>query len=145
MKRFSSLLLAASSIVWSVLAYAAPRPHYGGTLRITLREAPQAIDPMSLIQTGAANVSRLIYDTLVVLDDRGQPRPSLSTAWQAEPGNQRWRIFLRSGVSFSDGTAMDATAVAASLRAANPDWKIVADGDAVMVQTGDPRPNLPAE
>lgn len=145
MRRFSLLWLAGSSLLWAVFALGATRPHYGGTLRLTMRETPQALDPASLVQAEAANVSRLIYDTLSVLDNRGQPQPGLAVAWQAESGNQRWRISLRNGVSFTDGTKLDATAVAASLRAANPDWKVMAGTDTVVVQTAEAHPYLPAE
>ena len=145
MRRFNLLLLAASSVIWSVAATAATRPHYGGTLRVSMHETPQALDPLGLAQMGAPNISRLLFDTLVVLDDHGQPRPALATSWQAEPGNQRWRITLRSGVLFNDGASLEATAVAASLRAANSDWKVLPVGDMVIVQTGEPHPNLPAE
>lgn len=145
MRRFNLLLLAASSVVWSVAASAATRPHYGGALRIAMRETPQTLDPLSLAQVGMPNISRLLFDTLVVLDDHGQPQPALATAWQPEPGNQRWRFTLRSGVSFHDGASLEATAVAASLRSANPDWKVLPVGGIVIVQTGEPHPNLPAE
>jgi ABC-type transport system substrate-binding protein len=145
MKRFSLLLLAASSVIWSVSALAATRPHYGGTLRITVREAPQTLEPGELAQGGISSISRLLFDTLVVLDDRGQPQPSLATSWQAEPGNQRWRFSVRSGVSFSDGTPLNATAVAASLRSANPDWKVLTTGETVVIESSTPNPDLPAE
>lgn len=145
MRRFNLLLLAASSVIWSVAAGAATRPHYGGTLRVAMHETPQGLDPLSLAQVGAPNISRLLFDTLVVLDDHGQPQPALATSWQAEPGNQRWRFTVRSGVSFNDGASLEATAVAASLRSANPDWKVLPVGGMVIVQTGEPHPNLPAE
>ncbi|HXU13609.1 MAG TPA: ABC transporter substrate-binding protein [Terriglobales bacterium] len=145
MKRFSLLLLAASSLLWSVVALGATRPHYGGTLRLTQRETPQALDPVSLVQAHSSNICRLLYDTLIVLDNRGQAQPSLAVAWQAETGNQRWRISVRNGVSFTDGTKLDATAVAASLRAANPDWKVMAGTDTVVIQTAEPHPYLAAE
>ena len=145
MRRFNLLLLAASSVVWAVAAQAATRPHYGGILRVAMREAPQAADPANLVQGGASNISRLIFDTLVVLDDRGQPQPSLAAEWQAEPGDLRWRFSLRGGVSFSDGAAMNAAAAAASLRAANAEWKVVATGDTVIVETDVPHPAMPAE
>jgi len=114
MRRFNLLLLAASSVICSVAASAATRPHYGGTLRVAMHEAPQSLDPLSLAQVGAPHISRLLFDTLVALDDRGQPQPALATSWQAEPGNQRWRFTLRAGVLFSDGASLEATAVAAS-------------------------------
>jgi peptide/nickel transport system substrate-binding protein len=145
MRRFSLLSLAASSLVWSVVALGATRPHYGGTLRLTMRQTPQALDPISLVEAGSSNVSRMLYDTLIVLDNRGRPQPSLAVGWQAETGNQRWRLSLRNGVGFNDGTKMDATAVAASLRAANPDWKVLAGTDTVVVQTAEPHPYLLSE
>ena len=145
MKRFNLLLLVTSSLIWSVAAIAATRPHYGGTLRITLRETPQTIEPAELAQAGASNVTRLIFNTLVILDDRGQPQPSLATSWQVEPGNQRWRFSVRTGVSFSDGTPLNATAVAASLRSANPEWKVLPSGDSVVIESGVPNLDLPAE
>ena len=145
MKRFSLLWLAASSLLWPGIAHGGMRPRYSGTLRLTMRQAPQGLDPLSLVQADAPDVARLMYDTLIVLDRRGLPQPSLAVAWQAETGNQRWRISLRNGVYFSDGTKMDATAVAASLRAANPDWKVLAGTDTVVVQTAEPHPYLVAE
>jgi peptide/nickel transport system substrate-binding protein len=145
--RFRSTLLALSSLL--LMAIAAPavqRPHYGGSLRIAMREAPQAIDPGSLSGPGAAaNVSRLIFENLVRLDTNGRPQPLLASSWQAEPGNQRWRISLRDGVSFTDGFPLDAASVVASLRSSNPAWKVVAVGEIVMIETPSPAPGLPAE
>ena len=64
MKRFNLLLLATSSLIWSVAAIAATRPHYGGTLRIALRETPQTIEPAELAQAGASNVYTLHFRIL---------------------------------------------------------------------------------
>ena len=122
------------------MAMGESRPHYGGTLRLAVKEAPASIDP-----AGDPFLTGLVFETLVRLDDRGMPQPQLATSWQAESGEQRWRIFLRSGVTFSDGARLDAGTVAASLRAANADWKVVADGNAVIIETASPRPALPAE
>jgi peptide/nickel transport system substrate-binding protein len=69
----------------------------------------------------------------------------LASSWQAEPGNQRWRFVVRSGVSFSDGTALDASAVVASLRNSDPEWKALPAGDTVIIETETPDPDLPAE
>jgi MarR-like DNA-binding transcriptional regulator SgrR of sgrS sRNA len=127
------------------LAFAAVRPHYGGTLRIAIKDGPQNLDPATLAEGNSGNIARLIFETLVQLDERGHPQPSLATSWQSEAGGQRWRFTLRPGVIFSDGTALDATAVVASLRSANPGWKVVRNGDAVVIETDSPHPDLPAE
>ena len=90
------------------------------------------------------SLSRLIFDTLVTLDARGQAQPALSPSWQADPGNQRWQFSIRRGVTFHDGTAVSSDAVAASLRAANPNWKVFATGEAVIIECDAPTPDLPA-
>jgi peptide/nickel transport system substrate-binding protein len=143
MKRLCSILLVASSILWPVLACAELRPHYGGTLRIAVKGSPASLD--SLVSTGAVGLSGLVFENLVRLDERGHPQPLLALSWQAEPGNQRWRFFLRSGVSLSDGTPLDSSTVAASLRNSNSDWKVIAAGDTVMIETELPDPDIPAE
>jgi peptide/nickel transport system substrate-binding protein len=143
MKRYSSILLAASSLLWALNAPGEVRPHYGGTLHIAMREQCPALDPP--VSPACANISRLIFETLVQLDRQGHPQPLLAISWQSEPGSQRWRFLLRSGVSFHDGTSLDSSLVAASLRNAHPDWKVLPVGESVIVETGSPDPNLPAE
>jgi peptide/nickel transport system substrate-binding protein len=130
------------------MASAATRPRYGGILRVALRAAPTTLDPADLYQSDSptrSNLSRLMFDTLVTLDSRGRPQPSLATSWQAEPGNQRWHFYLRPNVSFHDGTALTSDAVAASLRAANPNWKVFPTGDAVVIESDAPDADLPAQ
>lgn len=144
--RSRSILLAASSLLWlALLSAAEQRPHYGGNLRIAVRETPQSIDPATLAAAGSANISPLIFETLVRLDETGRPQPLLASSWQSEPGNQRWRISLRDGVSFTDDFPLDAASVVASLRSSNPDWKVVAVGEMVIIETPSPEPDLPAE
>ena len=145
MKQTCSILLAASSLLWSATAVAAARPRYGGTLRLAVKETPATFDPATLATAGPAGLSRLVFETLTTLDERGRPQPGLAVSWQVEPGNQRWRVLLRNGVSFHDGAILDANAVGASLRASNPNWKIVASGDTVIIETDTAEPGLPSE
>jgi peptide/nickel transport system substrate-binding protein len=143
MRRTALLLLVVSSVLGAV---AATRPHYGGTLRIALRAAPLSLDPAtSDASVSARSLSHLIFDRLVVLDDRGYPQPALAASWQPEPGNQRWRFNLRKDVLFHDGTPLTSDAVAASLRAANANWKVFPAGDAVTIETDSLSANLPVE
>jgi peptide/nickel transport system substrate-binding protein len=144
MKRFGLLLLVAVSV--ASMAPASTRPHYGGTLRVAMRDAPTSLDPAdsSRPDTLWRNLSRPVFETLVNLDGRGQPQPSLSSSWRVDPGDQRWQFNIRRGVTFQDGTALSVDTVAASLRAANPNWKVFATGDAVVIECDAPTPNLPA-
>ena len=91
------------------------------------------------------SISRLLYDRLVVLDERGMPQPGLAIAWHSDPGEQRWYFDLREDASFDDGTAAGSTAVAASLRAANPGWKVVPSGNGIVIERDRAAPDLPAE
>jgi len=145
MKRLSSVLLAASSLLWSLLGLGAERPHYGGTLHIELRESPPSLDPVMLSATAPKSLSRLVFETLVEMDENGRPKPLLASSWQAEPGNQRWRFLLHSGVCFSDGTPLDAAAVVASLRNSSTEWRVLPDGNSVIIETETPDPDIPAE
>lgn len=141
------LLLVAVSLSLTVAAPARTRPHYGGTLRLAIGEAPASLDPAESKRSGSPilpSLSRLVFDTLVTLDARGQAQPALSPSWRADPGYQRWQFGIRRGVSFHDGTAVSSDAVAASLRAANSDWKVFATGEAVVIECNTPTPDLPA-
>jgi MarR-like DNA-binding transcriptional regulator SgrR of sgrS sRNA len=143
MRRIALLLLVGNSLLlWS--AAAETRPRYGGTLHVMVHAAPTSLDPAQLEKTDS-NLARLIYDTLVTLDDRGIPQPNLATSWQSDPGNQRWQFVLRRGLTFSDGTALPAESAAAALRFGNPSWQVSADAENVVVQLDSPDIDLPAE
>ncbi|MBT0771696.1 hypothetical protein KIH74_22340 [Kineosporia sp. J2-2] len=53
-------------------------------------------------------------ETLARLDASGAPEPSLATSWTRTDATT-WELTLREGVTFQDGTPMDAEAVAGSL------------------------------
>ena len=145
MRRSGLLLLVAVSV--ASVALASTRPHYGGTLRLAMRDAPMSLDPADSSRPDTfmwRSLSRLVFDTLVILDNRGQPQPSLSSSWHVDPGNQRWQFTIRRGVTFQDGTAVSVDTVAASLRAANPNWKVFGAGESVVIECDTPTPNLPA-
>jgi peptide/nickel transport system substrate-binding protein len=146
MTRSALLSIVAASLLASV-AFGAVRPRYGGTLRLTTSAAPASIDPANSTTDTLTirNIYRLMFDTLVVLDARGKPQPALATLWQAEPGDQRWHFQLRPGLTFQDGTAIGADAVAASLRAANVNWRILPTGNGVDIECQTPEPTLPAQ
>jgi peptide/nickel transport system substrate-binding protein len=114
-------------------------------LHVSLHAAPTALDPNQADWAGSGNLFRLIFDTLVAQDEQGRPLPALASAWQAESGNQRWQFSLRRGITFPDGTPLTSDIAAASLRAANPSWKVFSTGEAVTIERDSPAPDLPAE
>ena len=148
MKRISFPLIVFLSALMAPLAAAEVRPHYGGTLHVQMGGIVISLDPADsdLRDTLAArNVLALLFDTLVAVNDRGEPRPALAISWQADPGNQRWQFSLRPGATFSDATPLTPEVVAASLRRANPGWKVLPRETAVVIQLDAASPDLPSE
>jgi len=133
----SCLLLATAS--------AATRPHYGGTLHVSAPVAISSLDPLSEDSLWHRNLSALLFDTVVAIDQQGRIRPALASSWQIDPSNQRWTLTLRSQIRFHDGSPLTPDSVAASLRAANPSWKIYATTDSIVIELSSPNPALLAE
>jgi len=151
MTRFGWRWFAISSLIAAALAASGEtRPQYGGVLHVAMRAAPASLDPANVSSDGAQadsfarrSLAGLMFDTLLSADDNGRIQPSLATAWQAVPGSQRWQFRVRRGVKFHDGAPLTAETAAASLRAANPSWNVVADADSVVIESSDA--NLLAE
>jgi len=148
MKLTGLLSIAISSVVMSASAAAATRPHYGGTVHVQMASTVTSLDPADGAQSGALaarSILALIFETLLTLDDRGQPQPALAISWQTDPGNQRWQFVLRPGVTFSDTTPMTPEIVAASLRRTNPAWKVATQENSLIILLDVSAPYLPAE
>src|SRR3954453_1302844 len=116
--------LAVNSLLMTALIVSAEtRPRYGGTLRVSTSAAFTSIDPGEASDSVVRrNVTRLVFDTLVLTDDHGVSQPSLADSWSSSSGGQRWQFTLRQGVTFSDGLLLTADAAATSLRRTNPSW-----------------------
>jgi peptide/nickel transport system substrate-binding protein len=132
------LLALSSALLLALSAAAESRPHYGGVLRVELRDPVASVDPRD---DSASRIVPLIFDTLVILDDAGRPQPSLAVHWTAE-SDHRWSFILRPDVKFSNGTPLSAANVADSLRAANPGWNVRDLGNVVIIETDQPSPGL---
>ena len=131
------------------VATAATRPHYGGTLRVMLQSAPDALDlPANATPTDYWDIARtlsLVGDTLVKLDVQARPQPALAVAWQSDPGARRWQFTLRRGVKFHDGSAASPAAIAQILGALHSNWNVRASADSVSIESEMPMPSLLAE
>ncbi len=159
MTRFGWRWFAISSLIAAALAASGEtRPQYGGVLRVVMRVAPASLDPVDLNSTNLnstnlnsadafarRSLTFLMFDTLVSVDENGRIQSSLATAWQASAGGQRWQFRIRQGVTFHDGTPLTAEIAAASLRAANPSWRVAADTDSVVIDWDNSNPDLLAE
>lgn len=92
-------------------------PKDGGTLTLADYSEARSLDPTKTIPNGAAggNALAAVYDVLLRYD---QPSNSFQP-WLAESitteDNTTWTLTLRDGVTFTDGTPLDAAAVVGSL------------------------------
>ena len=147
MRRIVFQLLAAISLLSA--AAGATRPHYGGTLRVTLQSAPNTLEfPASAVPGDyweAAHVLSLVADNLVKSDALGRPQPALAVAWQSDATAKHWQLTLRRGVKFHDGSAASPAAVAQILGALDSGWNVRASGDSLIIESENSMPSLLAE
>jgi peptide/nickel transport system substrate-binding protein len=92
----------------------------GGSLTYALPELPATIDPLEADTRAEQVVSRQVHEPLVaeLLAAYGGTEPSPGLALSVEPSERRtvWRVLLRPGVRFQDGTPFNASAVLENTR-----------------------------
>jgi len=104
MKRTALRWIAAASTL-AVLGTidAARRPRYGGDLRIEMRAAMRTLDPIEA-PPEAALLTQAVFETLVRLDNRGDPQPSLAISWMHDTARKCWVFTPRANVMLHNGT-----------------------------------------
>jgi MarR-like DNA-binding transcriptional regulator SgrR of sgrS sRNA len=125
---------------------ASVRPHYGGTIHVLLQHKITSLDPAveSEYPADRDKLSSLLFETLTEIDEQGEVQSKLAASWQADSAQRVWQFQLRP-VNFQDGTAVTSTAVIASLKAVNADWKLSPNGKlSFSIETPSAMPNLPA-
>lgn len=87
-------------------------PTSGGTLTVDLDEQVLPdLDPGYTPEAVAYRVIRGVFDSLVYEGANGQFTPWLATSWAANSTDTSYTFTLRKGVTFSDGTPLNAAAV----------------------------------
>ncbi len=141
MKRPCWALLALSSFLICPLT-SATRPRYGGTLTVDLTST-------WIVFSEIEALTPLIVETLVRINERGDPEPNLAVAWQHDADRKRWRFSLKPKVTFHDGEPLNATAAAPALLAALKkrygDVRVTAGGQTVVIQSERAMPDLLSE
>ncbi|MFD4181226.1 ABC transporter substrate-binding protein, partial [Rhodococcus sp. NPDC058514] len=90
--------------------------------RYATTSGASTFDPHKTKITSDSTMLNLVYDRLVHRDVDGNPVPGLAGSWEFAADGTALTLHLREGVSFSDGTALDSSAVKANLeRALAPD------------------------
>jgi len=139
---FVALLLAPGRVL------ATKHPRYGGTLRVELHVASLPLDPRewkpgSSATADSERLAGLVYDRLVTLDEYGRFQPALATEWSHDVPGKNWQFKIRSGVKFSDGSALAAKDVVAALLPLLPAGLTISSGEnTIAIQAQRPAPDL---
>jgi peptide/nickel transport system substrate-binding protein len=111
--------LAATLLALAALpdpAAAGLRPAYGGELRVLVGAPPQVADPALATEPADLLLVRAVHATPLELDEQGRLSPGLlEEVPTPEAGGRAFRLRLRGGLRFADGTPLGAADVAASL------------------------------
>ncbi|GAA4814940.1 ABC transporter substrate-binding protein [Tomitella cavernea] len=93
-------------------------PVDGGTLSFAGYSMPSSLDPAKTQAAGSNGGTEMasIYDLLLRYDPtKGEFVPNLAESFTQSDDHLTWTLTLRDGVTFSDGTPLDADAVVASI------------------------------
>jgi peptide/nickel transport system substrate-binding protein len=95
---------------------AAGQPKDGGNLTFLIQEFPTGwVSSESNISSYEGNLWGEITDKLVYVSDTGAVSPWIATSWQTEDNATKFILHLKPGVTFSDGTPLNAAAVVANI------------------------------
>lgn len=92
-------------------------PKRGGTLRVSVDQAVNKINPLQTRVNCEYLVAELLYSGLTRLGVNMAPEPDLAHSWSYSADLTEWTFMLRDGLVFHDGSPCTATDVVASFEA----------------------------
>ena len=111
-----ALAAAALALALPSTAAAGLRPAYGGELRVLVGAPPRLANPALATEPADLLLVRAVHATPLELDEQGRLAPGLlEEVPAAEAGGRAFRLRLRAGLRFADGTPLLAADLAASL------------------------------
>jgi peptide/nickel transport system substrate-binding protein len=118
----AALLILLALLAGAVLPGTGPAPAMaqepparGGRVLDSLISEPDSLDPARANLLVSQYVLGLLYDRLVYLDQTGRPKPWLAESWTIGKDGKEVTFVIRKGVTFTDGTPVDAESVRYSL------------------------------
>jgi peptide/nickel transport system substrate-binding protein len=110
MKRYGAFF-----VLLSMLAGCRSRVEAPGSIVMAIESSPNNLDLRQGTDAQSERVGALVFDALVVKDDRFVLQPWLATSWE-RPDALTWVFHLRDGVRFHDGRPLEAEDVAYTIR-----------------------------
>jgi 4-phytase/acid phosphatase/peptide/nickel transport system substrate-binding protein len=114
-RTFAQMMFGAA-IGLTLFASPAVAQKQGGSITVGLELDIPGFDPLKVgvFDTAALTASAALFDTLVMLDAKGEAQPKLALSWTHSDDYKTWTFKLRPGVKFHDGTPFNAEAVKAN-------------------------------
>jgi peptide/nickel transport system substrate-binding protein len=106
-----SLLMVTVGMSWAGQA----TPKKGGTLIEGMGTEPTNLDPFKAARRPEMTVLHLILEPLFVITPKMEIEPLLVESWKASEDQRTWTLALKKGITFHDGTPLNAEAVKFSL------------------------------
>ena len=111
-RRNAAVLAAATGLaLLAPAAGAAAKPKRGSIVYAIPGKTTSFCIPRAQLSASGIMVTQSLYDTLTVPNDKGQYVPYLAKSVTPNATFDEWTIGLRDGVTFADGTPVDAAAV----------------------------------
>ena len=92
------------------------QPSRARTIRAVMQGDLRSLDPIWTTANITAYHGAMIYDTLFALDGDMRPQPQMVGKWGLSDDKLTYTFELRDGLKFSDGAAVTADDVVASIR-----------------------------
>ncbi|MGF1909203.1 ABC transporter substrate-binding protein [Vibrio kasasachensis] len=136
--------LAAIAVVATLGIRQFSQPETQPALKIS---GPFEFSSQDLSKDGYMFTRMQVVESLVAINKKGQVEPQLAVAWSVSPDDLTWTFELREGVTFHDGSKLDAAAVKNALKNAMakpgvikraPITEIATDGDQLIIQLSKP-------
>jgi ABC-type transport system substrate-binding protein len=107
----ATFVAAAFAALGPADAPRAAEPKKGGSVSISMESDLPTLDPLGFASFNDRNAGLLLYDTLLDIDAKGNVVPNIAERIDASEDVMTFKLTLRSGVKFTDGTSYDAAAV----------------------------------
>ncbi len=111
----AALILGLTALVASACGGSPPAasstPGFRDQLIFAAAADATTLDPHNTTDTESDQVIMMIYEPLIAFDDEMKIGPRLAERWNVEADGVTWTFHLRPGVTFHDGTPLDAEAV----------------------------------
>lgn len=115
-KLVAGLVAAAAVTMFATSTSAAARPSatkpkMGGSVVYGIQSTVSGWCFSNALEGGPLGVTRMVYESLVDKDSKGNFVPQLAESWTPDATAKVWTFKLRSGIKYSNGEAFDATSV----------------------------------